>query len=334
MSQTQDPRRLHTLPDLNALDLEALFTLLNSAADLRSLFDRVRREDLGAVGDVTTDATIDPRAVGRAVVSAREAGVIAGLRAIPDLLVAYSAELTWRPFVEDGQFVNSGVKVGELRGRLADLLAVERPLLNLLTRLSGIASLTARYVELIHGSRSAIYDTRKTTPGLRGLEKYAVRCGGGRCHRLGLHDAVLIKDNHLAAMDARERGNAAGPVGQRPLHEMLTHALQAVRARQPLRFVEIEVDTLEQFDEMLKCPPGTLDIVLLDNMTTSMMCEAVARRDRVVAGWPAGMRLELEASGGVSLEVVAEIAHTGVERISIGALTHSAIGLDLGLDME
>ncbi|MFW5653866.1 MAG: nicotinate-nucleotide diphosphorylase, partial [Planctomycetota bacterium] len=224
------PTTPDVLPDLNAIDLAELFEVLNPARDLRTLFDRVHLEDLGSVGDVTTAATIDPKSVGRAVVMAREAGVISGLRTIPMLIDSYNAELTWRPFIEDGARVATKMKVGELRGRLSDLLALERPMLNLLMRLSGIATLTARYVELTEGTHASIYDTRKTTPCMRGLEKYAVRCGGGKCHRIGLHDAILIKDNHLAALTARDRETHCG----RPLHEMLTHAMQAVRARQPL----------------------------------------------------------------------------------------------------
>ena len=202
----------------------------------------------------------------------------------------------------------------------ADLLAVERILLNLLGRLSGIATLTRQYVDAVAGTKARIYDTRKTTPGWRRLEKYAVRCGGGWNHRGGLHEAILIKDNHLAlgaqSSDGAQRFTPA---------EAVTRAKQFVQehAADPGMVIEVEVDTLQQLDAVLPMRP---DIVLLDNMSLSQLRDAVSRRDAVD---PA---IELEASGGVTLATVGEIAATGVERISVGALTHSAVALDIGLD--
>jgi nicotinate-nucleotide pyrophosphorylase (carboxylating) len=203
------------------------------------------------------------------------------------------------------------------------ILAAERLVLNLLTRLSGIATLTSRYVDAAGGTRARIYDTRKTTPGWRRLEKYAVRMGGGCNHRAGLYDAILIKDNHLAF----GRANASGRAGFSPA-EAVHRARRWSQRRAPSSagcrtIVEIEVDSLAQLDEVLPARP---DVVLLDNMAPEQLREAVARRDAVAP------EIELEASGGVTLDTVAQIAQTGVDRISVGALTHSPPALDFGLD--
>ncbi len=210
----------------------------------------------------------------------------------------------------------------ELCPALRDLLTSERLLLNFVGRLSGVATWTRQFVRQVAGTRCRIYDTRKTTPGWRRLEKYAVRCGGGHNHRTGLFDAVLIKDNHLAhVVDAGQRSltpaSAVARARQR-LREMLPNDAEAM-------IVEVEVDTLEQLQQVLPQQP---DIVLLDNMSLDELREAVARRDAT------GPATELEASGGVTLETVASIARTGVERISVGALTHSALSLDVALDWQ
>jgi nicotinate-nucleotide pyrophosphorylase (carboxylating) len=203
--------------------------------------------------------------------------------------------------------------VAVVSGPARSLLTGERLALNLLGRMSGIATLTRQYVDAIAGTSAGIFDTRKTTPGWRLLEKYAVACGGGRNHRIGLYDAVLIKDNHLAFGTADGSG-----------HYTPAQAVVRARAAAPAgTVIEVEVDTLVQFDEVLPAGP---DIVLLDNMSLDQLCTAVARRN---AGFP---KIELEASGGVNLTTVAGIAATGVERISVGALTHSAVVLDIGLD--
>jgi nicotinate-nucleotide pyrophosphorylase (carboxylating) len=192
------------------------------------------------------------------------------------------------------------------------LLAMERTALNFVQRLGGIATLTARFAAEVAGTRAAIYDTRKTTPGWRSLEKYAVRCGGGRNHRIGLYDAVLIKDNHLAWLAARP-----DPIGA---------AIAAARARAPAgTTVEVEVDSLEQLDRALECAP---DLILVDNLGPEALAEAVCRRDARAPG------VGLEASGGITLATVAALARSGVDRISVGALTHSAPALDVGLDYE
>jgi nicotinate-nucleotide pyrophosphorylase (carboxylating) len=200
---------------------------------------------------------------------------------------------------------------------MRSLLAMERTALNFLQRLSGIATLTARFVAAVAGTRAAIYDTRKTTPGWRALEKYAVRCGGGHNHRFGLFDAVLIKDNHLAWLQANAAPGELDPIAA---------AIATARANTPRSTViEIEVDSLEQLDRALGRGP---DIILVDNLGADLLAEAVRRRDLMA---PA---VALEASGGVNLDTVAALARTGVERISVGALTHSAPALDLALDFE
>jgi nicotinate-nucleotide pyrophosphorylase (carboxylating) len=200
---------------------------------------------------------------------------------------------------------------------MRSLLTIERILLNFLQRLSGIATLTARFVAAVSGTRASIYDTRKTTAGWRALEKYAVRCGGGFNHRFGLYDAVLIKDNHLAWLEAA--GAHAQP-------DTIAAAIATARANTPPgTLIEVEVDTLEQLDRALKRGP---DIILVDNMAPELVAEAVVRRDRVAP------LVKLEGSGGVNLATVKALAQTGVDRISVGALTHSASALDLALDFD
>jgi len=213
--------------------------------------------------------------------------------------------------------------VARLEGPARSILAAERLLLNLLSRLSGIATLANRYVEAVAGTRAHIYDTRKTTPGWRRLEKYAVRMGGGRNHRTGLYDAILIKDNHLAfGSESTWGATHFSPT------EAIEQARQWIRRRvpqlvRPRMILEIEVDSLAQLDEVLSAGP---DIVLLDNMSPEQLREAVSRRDERAA------EVQLEASGGVTLESVRAIAETGIDRISVGALTHSPQALDFGLD--
>jgi len=260
-------------------------------------------EDLGFAGDITTDATVPAEATAVAVIAARQPGVLAGL----DLAEAAFAELDptvrFERLKDDGDCLAAGEAAARISGNARAILTGERVALNYLGRLSGIATLTRRYVDAIAGTKAAIVDTRKTTPGLRALEKYAVRCGGGRNHRTGLFDAILIKDNHIVAAGGIEAA--------------------IVRARESAGHMvklEIEVDTLEQLDRVLA---HKVDAVLLDNMPPATLRAAVAR----VAG-----RALTEASGGVTLSTVRAIAETGVDLISIGALTHSAPVLDLGLD--
>jgi nicotinate-nucleotide pyrophosphorylase (carboxylating) len=290
--------------------------------DWTALLKLAIQEDLGDLGDLTTLALVPCKAIGRATVVARQAGIAAGLPAAAMALAAISPMAKCTAHVADGQSITPGQRLASLEGPAGALLMAERLLLNVLGRLSGIASLTRRYVEAIDGTAAHIYDTRKTTPGWRRLEKYAVRCGGGSNHRGGLFEAVLIKDNHLAF-------GAAGSQADR-----YTPAQAVGRARQYLAelgadagkqnaIVEVEVDTLAQLAEVL---PASPDIVLLDNMSPEVLREAVTLRN-------AGFRhVELEASGGVTLHTVRAIAETGVDRISVGALTHSAVALDVGLD--
>mgnify|MGYP001600927697 CR=1 FL=1 len=260
-------------------------------------------EDLGRAGDVTSLACIAADTRLRAVFTARKAGVIAGLACARLAIAELDPDADFQGVVEDGARVGPGEKLAWVDANARALLSAERVGLNLLGRLSGVASLTRAYVDAVEGTGAAIVDTRKTTPGLRALEKYAVRCGGGMNHRFGLDDAILIKDNHIAA---------CGSVGE---------AVRRARAAAGhLMKVEVEIDGLDQLEEALKYGP---DVIMLDNFSLDDLAEAVRR---------AKGRAVLEASGGVSLETVRGVAEAGVDVISVGALTHSASALDVGLD--
>jgi nicotinate-nucleotide pyrophosphorylase (carboxylating) len=285
--------------------------------NLEFLVARALAEDLGQAGDITSAATIPDGARGAARFVARSAGVLAGLPAVELLARKLEPRLLWQPDLSDGDRLGAGTLLGRLAGPMRALLAMERNALNFLQRLSGIASLTARYVAAVQGTRATILDTRKTTPGWRGLEKYAVRAGGGSNHRFGLFDAVLIKDNHLAWMTEADETHSRDTVAA---------AIALGRTRTPPgTTIEIEVDSLDQFDRALHCSP---DIILIDNLGPEQIAEAVRRRDALAP------RVQLEASGGVNLQSVRAIAETGVDRISVGALTHSARALDIGLDYD
>jgi nicotinate-nucleotide pyrophosphorylase (carboxylating) len=260
-------------------------------------------EDLGAAGDITTDATIPVNAKGEAAIVAREAGVIAGLDLAAQAFLFLDPEVKFSPLVSDGELVKQGAKIAKIVGKTRAILTAERTALNFLGHLSGVATLTSRFVEAVAGTGARIACTRKTTPGLRALEKYAIRMGGGVNHRFGLYDGVLIKDNHIAA--AGGIGNALRALGSRAGH--------MVR-------IEVEVDNLDQLKEALRFP---IDAVLLDNMDVPTLKRAVAM---------VGGRVTTEASGGVRLETVRKIAETGIDLISAGALTHSARRLDLSLE--
>ncbi len=297
------------------------------AADWQRLLPLALAEDLGDVActgrwcDITTQALFPQEVCGRTAIVARRSGVVAGLPAVVPTLCEIDAALTFWAAVGDGATVSAGGDVGRIEGPATGILKAERLILNLLGRLSGIATLTRRYVEAVADTGARIYDTRKTTPGWRRLEKYAVRCGGGCNHREALFAAVLIKDNHLA-LCARLPG-AGGPISPADAVRNARRWLDRQDAGDAHPIVEVEVDTLEQLDAVLPAQP---DIVLLDNMAPPALREAVALRDRVCP------EVELEASGGVDLITVRAIAESGVERISVGALTHSAPSLDLGLD--
>ena len=279
------------------------------------LIKLAKAEDLGA-GDVTCAVTIPAEQRGKAALVFREAGVLCGMYVAAEVLAAYDRKLRLHADAADGAKVAAGERVGVIEGPLRSLLAAERVVLNFLQRLSGIATVTAEYVGAVAEMKAKICDTRKTTPGWRALEKYAVRCGGGSNHRQGLFDAVLIKDNHLAALGADD------------LRDGLVEAVRRVKQYQrPVEFIEVEVDDLGQLAVVLEVEG--VDMVLLDNMTVEQMREAAALRDASRVG--KGMLLE--ASGGVGLDTVAAIAGSGVDRISVGALTHSVRNLDIGLDL-
>lgn len=297
------------------------------AEDLRRIVRLAVLEDLDRGQDWTTVSLVPEEAAASANVVARKAGVIAGLPAIAVVLEEMEIEAECHLKVRDGDVVPAGTMLATLSGNARDLLTSERIVLNLLGRLCGIATLTRQYVDAIAGTSAHIYDTRKTTPGWRRLEKYAVHCGGGRNHRTGLYDAILIKDNHLALGSEQTGASAFTPAqAVRKAREFLAQQIAGEVPRgapDPSMIVEVEVDSLEQLRAVL---PESPDIVLLDNMTPDLLREAVAIRAA------AGSAAEFEASGGINLQTVAAIAATGIERISSGALTHSAISLDIALD--
>ena len=262
-------------------------------------------EDLGRAGDITSLATIPAGKQARAVIASRKPGVIAGLPMAAMAFRLIDPAIKFEALVEDGAAAKPGAVIARIAGPARGILSGERVALNYMGRLSGIATLTAQYAALVAHTKARICCTRKTTPGLRAFEKYAVRCGGGMNHRFGLDDAFLIKDNHIAV--------AGGVIA----------ALRAAKAAAGhLVKIEIEVDTLDQLREVLT---EGADVVMLDNMTPAKLREAV----KLIAG-----RMRTEASGGVNLDTVKAIAETGVDLISVGALTHSASVLDLGLDIE
>jgi nicotinate-nucleotide pyrophosphorylase (carboxylating) len=300
-------------PDFHQFDWDA-----SIEDDLRQLVRLAVREDLGRQNDWTTVALVTPEQQGRAALVVREAGVVAGLRAAPVLIDEMQAAITCELRAADGDWVAAGCIVAELAGAARDMLTCERVLLNVIGRLSGIATLTQQFVLQLAGTTARVYDTRKTTPGWRRLEKYAVRCGGGCNHRTGLFDAILIKDNHLALTGA-ESSSPADAV--RRARDFVKQAVSGGLIDEIP--VEVEVDSLDVLDDVLAAGP---DIVLLDNMNQDQLRQAVARRNALA---PA---VELEASGGMNLETIRPVALTGVERISVGALTHAARSLDVALD--
>ncbi len=357
--------------------------------DFRTILDQAVREDVESVGDLTSLATVPEGVQGAAWITSHSEGVFAGKPTIGIICQAVSSELVWEVYVEDGQRIMPGERIGRIVGPARAILQAERLILNFLGRLSGVATVTSVYVKAISGSRAAVYDTRKTMPGWRLLDKYAVACGGGRNHRCGLYDAVLIKDNHLAlaagvagmqhfdynpaeavrmvreylkkrdeeklppalrtgctprtcktraALMAAVAEATGSPllgqeIAQTPCY-MIARGREkgAVVPREPAAnfpasevIVEVEVDTMKQYESALSASP---DIILLDNMTPEMLREAVEMRDA------RNPEIELEASGGVTLANITEVAKTGVERISVGALTHSVPYFDLGMDWE
>ncbi|MFV9506887.1 MAG: carboxylating nicotinate-nucleotide diphosphorylase [Oscillochloridaceae bacterium umkhey_bin13] len=287
--------------------------LKDSAVDLsKQLIDdlvaRALAEDLGT-GDLTTLATISATTQAEAAFVFREPGVLCGLPVVRAVFAATDPTLVLTTLVEEGSPIAAGQPVATIRGAARGLLSGERVALNLLQRLSGIATMAARYVAAVAGTRVRILDTRKTTPGLRAFEKYAVRVGGATNHRFGLYDGVMLKDNHLAILAAEGLGLGA--------------AVRRARANVgPMVCVEVEVENVEQAAEAAE---AGADLILLDNMPPDQLQAAVA----VIAG-----RARTEASGGITLETIGAVAASGVDFISVGALTHSARALDIGLDMR
>jgi len=279
-----------------------------SAAETRPAVKLALAEDIGR-GDATTLATVPETAKAKAVMRAREPLVVAGLAFAEAAFAELSAAVEIERFVNDGRRVQGDDILLKISGPARALLSAERVALNFVQRLSGIATFTAQFVEAVKGTGTQILDTRKTTPGWRRFEKYAVTCGGGHNHRLGLDDMVLIKDNHLAALRG-EKPNA------------IAAAVQRAHAKFPKLKIEVETDTLEQVEQ---AAAAGADIILLDNMNPIQLRLAVQK----VKG-----RAQTEASGGVNLANVQAIAKTGVDFISVGALTHSARAVDIGLDFE
>mgnify|MGYP001793279007 CR=1 FL=1 len=302
-----------SVPDLDGP--ERWYKDLVSPALTRRLLELCRDEDLGPDHRDPTGTLMVARSErGEAWITTRQPGIVCGLSAIGDILDIFAPTTLFRELVKDGQPVEAGQRLGALLGPRREILASERTLLNLLGRLSGVATLTRRYVDAVADTAAQVVDTRKTNPGLRHLEKYAVRCGGGFSHRMGLYDAVLVKDNHLAGLTP---ANAAAKVAS---------VAELARAEYAPAVIEVEVDTLEQLEAMLALDDGVIDIVLLDNMPAEQLAKAVEMRDG------AGSKVLLEASGGISLETIGDAARTGVDRIAIGAVTHQAVWLDIGLD--
>lgn len=275
--------------------------------EIRDLIDRTLAEDL-SIGDPTTDILVPPDLESTAVLLAKEEGILAGLDVGLEAFRRFDDRVSITALLEDGSPIRPGDHLGTIQGRVASLLKAERAAVNFMQHMSGIATQTQRYVKAVEGHPVRIVDTRKTTPGLRFLEKYAVRMGGGQNHRQNLGDGILIKDNHIDAL--RGDGMSLGDVVKKAIREA-SHTIR----------VEVEVETLEQLDEALDAGAG---IILLDNMDVEQMTIAV----QIAKG-----KAFTEASGGITLETVGAVAATGVDIISVGALTHSVLALDISMDM-
>ncbi len=287
----------------------------------KSLIALALAEDLGSTGDLTSDAVIEPSIQAQVAVVARETGVLAGLPVLQMVFEQLDPRVQVATNVGEGEIITPGRVLATLSGPLRSLLAGERTALNFLIRMSGVATITRRFVDAIAGSKADILDTRKTLPGWRVLDKYAVRMGGGVNHRMGLYDEVLIKDNHLAAWQEYHPGNSIADVVRRAREQ--ANKMEGTRKNGLSIPIGVEVDTLEQLKDVLQAHP---DLVLLDNMDVETLRKAVQLRDQFAP------EVKLEASGNVTLTNVAEIAATGVDRISIGSLTHSAQALDIAFD--
>jgi len=283
-------------------------------AKVRLLIQMAIEEDLGR-GDMTSELLFDSDTVDRATIVSREEIVVCGMDVAGEILRCYDEKLTLKIHISDGEPAHVGSKLGVIEGPLRSMLSAERVMLNFLQRLSGIATTTRKYVWAIRGTKAKIYDTRKTMPGWRLLEKYAVRCGGGYNHRIGLYDGILIKDNHIAQLG-------------RNFQQKLKRIIAKARKLKGAKFVAVEVDHVDhQLNHVLKIPG--IDIVLLDNMGQWQLKHAVEMRDEMCGK---GKKPLLEASGNITLSNVSDVAHCGVDRIAVGAITHSAQAVDLGLD--
>ena len=299
-------------------------------ADCLKLIEMALTEDIGAAEldagiDCTTDAIVPPEAQARAAFVSRAEGIVCGVEVAKLALAKWAPNLTLEVELSDGQAVKPQQTIAVMVGSAHDILTMERTCLNFMCRLSGISSLTKEYVNELAGTKACVLDTRKTTPGWRRLEKYAVACGGGQNHRMGLYDAIMIKDNHLAFYRSLVEDNddtipTAIKIARKWIqdhHKRLPHGEDTV--------LQLEVDTLEQLQIALTTD---CDIILLDNMNCEKLSQAVQMRNEIAP------KILLEASGGVNLTTIGKIAQTGVERISVGALTHSALNFDIGLDWE
>jgi nicotinate-nucleotide pyrophosphorylase (carboxylating) len=300
----------------------------DTVVDCTKLIEMALAEDIGAADlnegrDCTTDSIVPPSVTGSAAFVSRAEGIVCGVEVAKLIIDRHALTLSLDVHLNDGDAVKHGETIAVVSGPAAEILVLERTCLNFMCRLSGISSLANQYATQIKGTKACVLDTRKTTPGWRRLEKYAVACGGGQNHRMGLYDAVMIKDNHLAFRRSQAENKSltipnAIDLARNWINEnadSLPHGKQTV--------LQVEVDNLEQLAVALST---SVDIVLLDNMSNDQLSSAVAMRNEQSA------HVLLEASGGVNLETIAGIASTGVERISVGALTHSATNFDIGLD--
>ena len=299
-------------------------------ADCLKLIEMALTEDIGTSNledgvDCTTDSIVPKQAAARAAFVSRADGVVCGVEIAKLAIKHFAPELKLEVEVEDGQAIKPQQTIAVMVGSAHDILTMERTCLNFMCRLSGISTLTGKYVKEIEGTKACVLDTRKTTPGWRRLEKYAVACGGGENHRMGLYDAIMLKDNHLAfyrslVEDNQDTIPTTIKIARQWINDNATKLPNGEKT-----ILQLEVDTLEQLEIAL----GTdCDIVLLDNMDCDQLKRGVAMRDDKAP------KILLEASGGVNLKTIGEIAQTGVERISVGALTHSAVNFDIGLDWE
>jgi len=312
-----EPSNTH---DLNALSLPDFADFLRQSGYPRRLIELARDEDLSSTPhDWTGELMFAPSDQRRVQMRSRAIGIIAGIEFLPDLIEVFSplGQIQCKPLLSDGDEIDQGRVIAELTGNARAIVAIERTMLNLFSRMSGIATHTNAFVTLAKSTNAQICDTRKTTPGLRAFEKYSVRCGGGTTHRMGLFDALLIKDNHLAGINNQDLGAKI---------ESAVRSIRGTDTDTSLWFVQVEVDRLDQLGKVLEIKPGLVDMVLLDNMTTDELHKAVAMRNEI------GSSMLLEASGSVTIDTVGAIAHSGVDRISIGGLTHQAQSIDLGFD--